>query len=159
MKPMGDFNRDRRGGGGRDFKRRDFGGGSSDRPQMMHKAICSNCGVECEVPFKPSGGKPVFCRYCFQKNRTSNPVRSDSFPRRTNFEDRGSNFTPRPVELPQQSQHKEQFEALNAKLDKILNLLTSKEAVEKAEISEPELTPEVEVPVVKKKRVSKKTTS
>lgn len=157
---MGDFNRDRRGGGGRDFKRRDFGSsGSSDRPQMMHKAICSNCGVECEVPFKPSGGKPVFCRDCFQKNRTSSPVRSDNFPRRTNFEDRGSNFTPRPPEPPQQSQYKEQFEALNAKIDKILNLLTPKETVKKVEVSEPDVTPEVEVPVVKKKRVSKKITS
>jgi len=44
--------------------RRDFGG-----PREMHKATCSDCGQECEVPFKPSEGKPVYCRDCYQKHR------------------------------------------------------------------------------------------
>jgi CxxC-x17-CxxC domain-containing protein len=35
----------------------------------MHKAICSECGKECEVPFKPTEGKPVYCRECYQKRR------------------------------------------------------------------------------------------
>jgi len=35
----------------------------------MHKAICTECGEECEVPFKPTEGKPVFCRECFRKRR------------------------------------------------------------------------------------------
>jgi len=53
---------DRRGG----FDR----GPSFDRgPREMHKAICSECGQECEVPFKPTEGKPVFCRDCFAKKR------------------------------------------------------------------------------------------
>jgi len=33
----------------------------------MHKAICSECKKECEVPFKPTEGRPVFCRECFAK--------------------------------------------------------------------------------------------
>jgi len=41
----------------------------------MHKAICSDCGKECEVPFKPTEGKPVRCQDCFRKNR---PQRSFS---------------------------------------------------------------------------------
>jgi CxxC-x17-CxxC domain-containing protein len=46
------------------------GGRSFDRgPREMHKAICSECGKECEVPFKPTEGKPVFCRECFAKKR------------------------------------------------------------------------------------------
>ncbi len=145
---MGNFNRDRRsgGGGGRDF----------NRPQMMHKTICSNCGKECEVPFKPNGSKPVFCRECFQKNRSSDSPRSDNnFPRRSNFENRGNDRTNnRPTEQPQ---YKQQFEALNAKLDKILNLLNTKEEVKKVKVSEPIQMPEAEVPIIKKKRVSKKT--
>lgn len=48
-------------GGGR-FDRRD----SSDRPQMF-QAICANCGNDCEVPFKPSGERPVYCNNCFDK--------------------------------------------------------------------------------------------
>lgn len=35
----------------------------------MHKATCSDCGVECEVPFKPEEGKPVRCQDCFRKSR------------------------------------------------------------------------------------------
>jgi CxxC-x17-CxxC domain-containing protein len=46
----------------------------------MHKATCSDCGSECEVPFKPTEGKPVRCQDCFKKNR---PQRS--------FNDRGGN--------------------------------------------------------------------
>ena len=43
---------------------------SFDRgPREMHKAVCSECGKECEVPFQPTEGKPVFCRECFAKRR------------------------------------------------------------------------------------------
>ena len=42
-------------------------GGSRDNsgPREMHKAVCSKCKKECEVPFKPTEGKPVYCRECF----------------------------------------------------------------------------------------------
>ena len=35
----------------------------------MHKATCFDCGQEIEVPFKPHGGKPIYCRECYQKHR------------------------------------------------------------------------------------------
>ena len=52
-------------GGGRRFggPRRDFG------PREMHKAVCSECKKECEVPFKPTEGKPVYCKECFMKRK------------------------------------------------------------------------------------------
>lgn len=46
---------------------RSFGG-----PREMHKAKCSECGAECEVPFKPSGDRPVYCKECFRK-KNPNP--------------------------------------------------------------------------------------
>ncbi len=51
--------------------RRDFSRGRSfsSGPREMHKATCSECGKECEVPFKPTEGRPVFCRDCFAKKR------------------------------------------------------------------------------------------
>ena len=58
----GGFNRGGGGGGGGGF-RRDFG------PREMHKATCSECGNECEVPFKPSEGKPVYCKECYMKRK------------------------------------------------------------------------------------------
>ncbi|MEM2094568.1 MAG: CxxC-x17-CxxC domain-containing protein [Candidatus Bathyarchaeia archaeon] len=38
-------------------------------PRTMHKAVCSDCGKECEVPFEPKAGRPVYCRECFAKRR------------------------------------------------------------------------------------------
>ncbi len=35
----------------------------------MHKATCAECGQECEVPFKPTEGKPVYCRDCFKSKK------------------------------------------------------------------------------------------
>ena len=33
----------------------------------FHKAVCAKCGKECEVPFKPIEGKPVYCRDCYRE--------------------------------------------------------------------------------------------
>ena len=53
---------------GRGF--RGGGGGSFNRgPREMHKAVCSECGAECEVPFKPAEGKPVYCRDCYKSKK------------------------------------------------------------------------------------------
>ena len=30
---------------------------------------CSHCGKETTVPFRPTQGRPVFCRECFQSRR------------------------------------------------------------------------------------------
>lgn len=40
---------------------------SADRSTTLYKANCAKCGNECEVPFRPVNGKPVFCRNCFVK--------------------------------------------------------------------------------------------
>lgn len=47
------------------------GGGFGGGPREMHKATCGDCGKECEVPFKPSGARPVYCRDCFAKRKQS----------------------------------------------------------------------------------------
>jgi len=55
---------DRRGGFRREGRpQRSFG------PREMHKAVCADCGKECEVPFKPTEGRPVFCKECFMKKK------------------------------------------------------------------------------------------
>ena len=61
----------------RDFEdsprgRRDSGRGRSKRDIEMTKVICSECGEECEVPFKPTSSKPVYCNDCFAKKGGSN---------------------------------------------------------------------------------------
>ncbi len=130
---MGNFNRGDRSGGRPNFGRRDFGNRGGGNRQMF-KAICSKCGKECEVPFQPSGSKPVYCSDCFRE--MGGPARR--------FDDRGSRGnSPQP-------QYKEQFESISAKLDKIIRLL-SPEKTAPAEIVKSENTE----PIKKKTRVKK----
>lgn len=130
------FNRDNRSGR-RDFGKRRFDDRGSDR--QMFKATCSNCGKECEVPFKPTGSKPVYCRDCFRTMRGSDSGSSfDRGSRRPNFDNsnRGSSYP----------QYKEQFEALNAKLDKILTLLNPEKSIEASKVA---IVPQVKHEIIK----------
>jgi CxxC-x17-CxxC domain-containing protein len=44
--------------------------GSYGRPRRtMTPAVCSACGKQTEVPFVPSGDKPVYCSECFESRR------------------------------------------------------------------------------------------
>ncbi|MHA1516212.1 MAG: CxxC-x17-CxxC domain-containing protein [Candidatus Heimdallarchaeaceae archaeon] len=43
--------------------------GYNDRPREMHDAVCAKCKKETQVPFKPDGDRPVYCRECYQSQR------------------------------------------------------------------------------------------
>jgi CxxC-x17-CxxC domain-containing protein len=49
--------------------------GSSERSgppgRVETSAICSQCGRETTVPFRPTQGRPVFCRTCFQGRKVT----------------------------------------------------------------------------------------
>jgi len=45
------------------------GGGGSSQMRSETKTTCSQCGKETTVPFRPTQGRPVFCRECFQQRR------------------------------------------------------------------------------------------
>jgi CxxC-x17-CxxC domain-containing protein len=47
------------------------GGGYERAPREMFSATCASCGREAQVPFRPSGAKPVYCSDCFQTQRRS----------------------------------------------------------------------------------------
>ncbi len=49
------------GGGG--------GGGGGRSQRAMHDVICNGCGRLTQVPFVPTGSRPVYCMDCFQTNR------------------------------------------------------------------------------------------
>lgn len=143
-------------------KGRGFGGRDSGRMQM-HKAVCSECKKDCEVPFKPTGSKPVFCRDCFQNNKGFDSSRSGNRNDRSNFDNRNDDRN----KTTEQPLYKEQLVSIHAKLDKILKILTPV-------IEAPEATSEIHLPQIiqeekqpeetiivevapKKKRASKKT--
>ncbi len=50
---------------------RDGGGYGPGAPRQMHPLVCAECGTQTEVPFEPRGDKPVYCRDCFSKQRSS----------------------------------------------------------------------------------------
>ena len=103
----GDF--EERGG----FNERRGGGRFERRPMEMHDVVCAKCGKDCQVPFKPTSDKPVFCSDCF-KSEGGRSERGGA----------GAGISP------------EQFKQLNVKLDKILEILeavTSEEEVEEDE--------------------------
>ncbi|MFO7611262.1 MAG: zinc-ribbon domain containing protein [Clostridia bacterium] len=39
--------------------------------RQMHDAVCAGCGKKTQVPFKPTGERPVYCSDCFKAKRSS----------------------------------------------------------------------------------------
>jgi CxxC-x17-CxxC domain-containing protein len=44
-------------------------GGGAARERVETAATCSACGKDTTVPFKPTQGRPVFCKECFQSRK------------------------------------------------------------------------------------------
>ena len=49
----------------RRVRKQQAGAGRGER--QYYAAVCANCGADTQVPFKPTGIRPVYCRDCFQK--------------------------------------------------------------------------------------------
>ena len=54
------------GGGGYGGGGGGYGGGGT---RQMYPVVCAECGNNTEVPFQPTGTRPVYCNDCFQKRR------------------------------------------------------------------------------------------
>ena len=51
--------------------------------KTMFEIKCSDCGKTARVPFKPTAGKPAYCRECFSKHRFT---QSDSVSKTNGFD-------------------------------------------------------------------------
>lgn len=47
--------------------RKTSNGSSSAR--QMYEVTCDECGKPTQVPFKPTAGRPVYCRECYEHHR------------------------------------------------------------------------------------------
>jgi CxxC-x17-CxxC domain-containing protein len=103
----------------------------------MFRATCDNCHQSCEVPFRPSGDKPVYCSDCFEKMG-----KGGTQTRRTESGGPGG-----------QKDLTGQFKQLNAKLDAILSALTIKPAA--IQEKKPAKTAAVKSPKASKKKRAK----
>lgn len=39
------------------------------RERQEYPAVCSACGCETTIPFKPTGDRPVLCQDCYKKSK------------------------------------------------------------------------------------------
>jgi CxxC-x17-CxxC domain-containing protein len=60
----------RAGGGGSSY------GGGYRAQREMHPVTCAQCGKQTEVPFRPTGDRPVYCSDCFSKRPATSGRRS-----------------------------------------------------------------------------------
>ena len=142
----------------RSFGRPSFGGkGQFGRGTVtMHKATCAECNEVCEVPFIPSGDKPVYCTKCFSSKREGGErgPRKDfgrpSFVKSSSY--RGQDQSGGNDDV------KRQLETISAKLDQLVraveNLAKNKE-VKEEKISV--VSTKAEAKPAKKKAAVKKT--
>ncbi|KKT40575.1 hypothetical protein A3K29_04120 [Candidatus Collierbacteria bacterium RIFOXYB2_FULL_46_14] len=92
------------------------GGGPGFADRQMFRATCDQCGQGCEVPFRPTNGKPVLCSNCFADTKSD-------FSR--------TNERPNVKPSVPGKDYSIEIEQINTKLDRILKLLsptTTKEA-------------------------------
>ncbi|MCM8776408.1 MAG: hypothetical protein NC930_08715 [Candidatus Omnitrophica bacterium] len=47
------------------------------KERVLHKAICADCRKDCEVPFRPSGDRPVYCKECFAKRKSGGSLKTN----------------------------------------------------------------------------------
>ncbi len=188
---MGKFMQRDRGSRGRSFGGRSFGSRGDrgfgrrdgERP-TMHQAVCSECGQDCEVPFKPSGDKPVLCDACFSRSKgrsdsrkfSKSPRRDDFGPKRMFpavcsecgrdcevpfrpssdkpvlcdecFGQSGRRSERRPRQGGDNNQLAAQLQAISEKLDRVLQSLVTEKKTKPAE--------EVVLPEIKEKPAVKK---
>jgi len=114
-------------GGERKFGNKFGGPRGGDRPfgrPELFPATCSSCGKPCEVPFRPTGEKPVYCRDCFGKQeqapwRESRGGDRNDRPQR-DFRPQRESFGP---SLGNNEDLKRQLATLETKVNRILEIL------------------------------------
>lgn len=183
---MGNFNNNRSDRGRSDDNR-------GFKTPQMHSATCSKCGKSCLVPFRPTGNRPIFCSDCFRTEGETNTRRSDDRGQQVNSDRQmydaicakcGNRcqipFHPRSgkevfcshcfeqkergeVTTQEMPRADARFDEINAKLDRVLELLSSAQTtkVTSKNVATKEVSGEifediVEKPI-KKKAASKKT--
>ena len=67
------YNRGGAGGGGGGFGGGGGGGGGfGGGSRQTYSITCAECGKEDEVPFRPTGARPVYCYDCFRSGASRN---------------------------------------------------------------------------------------
>jgi len=127
-------------GGDRRFNR---GGDKEFTP--LCKATCAECGHTCQVPFKPTGSKPVYCNACFRKQGYDDGIERFGAKRfnRSNRDDKPAYKNQSRDRQPNRDGNDEvvnQLRTLNKKMDSLMQILkgheekTESEKIEKDDV-------------------------
>lgn len=90
-----------------------FGGQAADHSHEPHKTTCDGCQAMCEVPFRPNGKKPVYCRNCYKGKATTTSFTGQPFSRTTESH----------TGIADTADLKKQFSILNTKLDRLIAVI------------------------------------
>jgi CxxC-x17-CxxC domain-containing protein len=112
------------------FKKEGFGrssfAGRDDRggDKQMFEAVCASCHKTCEVPFRPSGDRPVYCSNCFHNNKDATEQYEHGREREPAQRFERNNFAPsmKPVADPRIDALKKQLDSISQKLDMLLRI-------------------------------------
>ena len=155
---MKNFGNDR---GFKNFSNRSFGGGNRGRSfgggnrggfdrnredRQMFSAICDKCGAECELPFRPTGEKPVYCSNCFEKT-SGRDGGNREFGGNRDFGGNNRRFEARDTKDYAQDNTRAEIEMINQKLDKILSILNAQKVSPAVEVKKIKKAKKVETPV------------
>lgn len=103
------------GGGDRGFERKE-----------MHDAVCSECGDDCQVPFRPNGTKPVKCRNCFKVDDKRGGFGGDrGFGEKRPYSEKRHFDRPQPMGMDTKK-IENRLGAIEEKLDALLEALSQK---------------------------------
>ncbi len=155
---MKNFGNDR---GFKNFSDRSFGGGNRGRSfggnrggfdrnrndRQMYDAVCDKCGKECQLPFMPTGEKPVYCSNCFEKTSGREGGSERSFGGNRDFGGNNRRFETRDTKDYQQDNTRTELEMINQKLEKILNILNSQKINPVMEVKKIKKVKKVEAPI------------
>jgi CxxC-x17-CxxC domain-containing protein len=96
------------------------GGGYRGTVQKFD-AVCDNCGKSCQVPFRPDGKKPVYCKNCFDAPRSMHPALKGNSP--VNTEHAMPSGEGKTI-----ADLTRQIAAMNTKIDTMLKILEGEDA-------------------------------
>ena len=176
---MGDYRQDRGkhsgGSSGRNRSQSNYSGKSGGRsfgrdrgPATMHEAVCDECGKSCEVPFRPTKGKPIYCNVCFESKKPESDRGNERFSQEKYKSQKASTRSDFGGQSSRRDNDglKEQLVQLNSKMDRLIkaieNMRNTEPAVIEKKAVKTRMLPSApktvkKAPKEKSKKIAKKT--